>query len=1636
MAAVEVGKMDVQVGGNNAQHPQPNTAGPEEEKDKGLATPLPTLPTPSLPIQHNDDDLLLNATGSNSPPLPTTYFDIEPTNPLEDLIIPASLSLQVNVHEPPASPTSAYSSPDLTPETISPMPGSPTFSDLETPLGFEDAVEHASARPKSVFFEQERRESVEDVVNEGVKGEEEGGVKMQRGGEVGLLGEQQQEEDASVLEDVSMDRVGSIGGGLVAEEAESMAVNQRAVEANMAQTEQETGDAVLEDVPLEEPEIAGSEPSEEQNSKSQQSHLTALPAEPIAAVSPPQSPISISDALEIVPPNEPDITKRESTKEQTSASQQSHPTELPAEPLAAANASPPQSPIAPSQFRASTSSIYPPESEAMSPEKPTISPLEDSTAATPTSPTSSYAPSPPQTPIADTPTLATVSPLTRTETMTTDHDPSRDSMASIALSDTSLDYDHLSPETVEQASLATPRVRASRHIRKPSSLEILQNMWGPPQADGSGARPMLERQNTFFDALKDEPSPTPIDTEIGGVWAATPIEAPAENVWGDLHAPGQLKVVHPETGGGKWHRRTTSLNAPVFVVPDSPESEGHVELDWGQLDQEEEWEKEERRDGEGEEESTAFLLARLEQENAKISSFSSSVSSSGGGGGGLGAGNKVLERVRRESRPPSRGLLKRMISDRSSRAVRYSVSLDLTTDEVGVPEPPPMTELEFWAALVQDYPSTAVRLPTLTTTKIRAGIPPPLRGVVWQSMSGARDRALEEAFDTLQHESSPYEGIINKDVGRSFPGVELFKDAEGEGQKSLGRVLKCFSLHDTSIGYCQGLGFLVGPLLMNMGEREAFCVLVRLMEGFGLRESFLPSLRGLHMRIYQFSVLVREEMPGLWGHLEGLGVEGAYLSQWFLSLFAVTCPLEMLMRIYDVVFAEGAGETVMRVALALMRRNEKQMMESGEFEEVMQLLLGRGIWECYAGDADALVDDFTSLGSVITHGRLSELEKEFEARDSEAVGQSAGFLPDVQAAASRFLGRLWMPGHGAKASTTTLSPAAAEGGLVEAARKTALRKSPSKQSISTLNEASGSSSDGSSTKSGSGITVSTGVTEVDGSAGVRESQLTDAMSFKSSKAESMRTVSVVGQHSGGMTREEREMHGQIEDLLTALGEMQREQQGLVGMLQREREERGEDHLVVRRLVKRLRRDKGEEAEVVDKDARRRTLPAPPRDVNIGEGGKGRPRSVVLAQVKPRVDEDVDELVESVASRLETNARFSLSFETKAELRSKLTRAREQLAAAETSSSDLAARLELTETNLAAFTTEADDLRAEVKELRLRVNEEFKTRQKLEHSIRELKAEARVVDRKGRERLARADSMQEGSPPAVRRGSSSIEDGSLLSKRGSVIGAPGLRELRLVRRDSSSSVQSLRAARGQRPAPPEIHIQTQQPPASNSSPTSAVDTSSSSPPPFPDVTETPVSTAAPPSALSVPAPTAMWHARTSSLAVKEVLATPEHEVVPDEALLLELVNAKTSEVQSRAEVDELKRALLMSNRRHEQMVQALQAQIGAANAVANAAKMEAQAAQNAAEQVRQEAVAMSSFGALSVPTTPGGYDGENRSPGGSEVGTPIAMSFAEKSLPEVPPREKSAGGSVGGSGGWFWNRRSPSTTKIAVTPPAE
>ena len=314
----------------------------------------------------------------------------------------------------------------------------------------------------------------------------------------------------------------------------------------------------------------------------------------------------------------------------------------------------------------------------------------------------------------------------------------------------------------------------------------------------------------------------------------------------------------------------------------------------------------------------------------------------------------------------------------------------------------------------------------------------------------------------------------------------------------------------------------------------------RLMEHYDLRNCFLPDLSGLHVRIHQFRELLKQHLPTLSSHLDVLQIEPAYVSQWFLSFFAVTCPLPMLFRIYDVIFAEGASETIMRVALSLMRKNEEKILACSEFEDVMQLLLSRGLWDCYHYNADDFVNDFVSLSGVVTHESLQALEANY--RESQAV-DTASASETIGSAAQRFLGRLWA-GPNSAAKSATLSPT-----LVAPSRPVSyLRRTPSKQSIaSTMNSTEGGASD-------SMLSSSTEATSVS-----RDSSNTDGSSLR------VQSVSYATATTPKMNKDQN-LHGQIEDLLTALSEMQRDHAILATQLQKEREEREEDRKAVRSLL--------------------------------------------------------------------------------------------------------------------------------------------------------------------------------------------------------------------------------------------------------------------------------------------------------------------------------------------------------------------------------------------------------------------------------------------------------------------------------------
>ncbi|KAL9060808.1 MAG: hypothetical protein Q9162_000512 [Coniocarpon cinnabarinum] len=902
-----------------------------------------------------------------------------------------------------------------------------------------------------------------------------------------------------------------------------------------------------------------------------------------------------------------------------------------------------------------------------------------------------------------------------------------------------------------------------------------------------------------------------------GVDLETEINGPRENVDEEtaVHTSNDADISEVEAAAAALEGRPRSRRATNNSNSSQESLEDESPVDWAELEKNEESEPRDKAS----DEQMSFLLARLEQENQA-----------------LAKNPRVIGLKRAESkrqRPPSIQVLKKLVNDPQSPSTRMSMRFSL-------PNPPPMTELEFWAALVKDYPQTASRLPTLTANKIKGGVPPPLRGVVWMSMVGARDDELSEKFDKLSTESSPYETMIGKDIGRSFPAVEMFKEAGGEGQTMLAMVLKVFSLYDTDIGYCQGLGFLVGPLLMQMGEKEAFCVLVKLMEKYDLRSCFMPDLAGLHLRIYQFQKLLTQHMPKLAEHLANMQIEAAYLSQWFLSFFAVTCPLDMLFRIYDVILAEGAPETIMRVAMSLMKRNEAKLMAHNEFEETMQLLLGRQLWAAYNFDADDLVNDFLGMTGIVTRDTLNNLEAEFRTAKeggSTDAAVNVGFFSDVSGAASRFLGRLWVS-HGTNKSTASLAPVLPNG----SEKKRFLRRTASKQSVSISINSSDGSSDGSTNQDSSASTTT------------EATSVADASVMGVSHAHS-KTESSINQPMSTASKEDRDLHGQIEDLLTALSEMQRDQAITTAQLQKEREERDEDHKLMQEIVNRIKTEDGDPTPPASRGHERR-MTAP----NLIA-------APMLSSSIRNLSHELSGVVDRIDQRLATHRdlRRTSMLETRERLRKSLSRSKNMLSMETTRSQELSQRLDDQE-------RESGALRTQLAEARAHVDSGHKEKQRLEQIIADMRAYQRssvASTASTASSTATSSETEEQSPaptPAIRR-----TDSTSSSKRFSMSSfgsnssnssfkarrSSGLRELRLGKPDATIN-----------PQPQNTHKHTR----SN------------------------LSTAS--NASAIPA-------RGSSLATREIIATKNQAPASEDQMLVELVAAKTAEAVARQELEEIK-----------------------------------------------------------------------------------------------------------------------------------
>ncbi|XP_077505447.1 ecotropic viral integration site 5 isoform X1 [Amblyomma americanum] len=339
------------------------------------------------------------------------------------------------------------------------------------------------------------------------------------------------------------------------------------------------------------------------------------------------------------------------------------------------------------------------------------------------------------------------------------------------------------------------------------------------------------------------------------------------------------------------------------------------------------------------------LLARLEEQNRLLESDSKSL-------------NSLTSTHSRKSSDTSQVSV-------ASGASQQSTALDDDSEDAWV----------LWGRMVNEWDTYIKKKNAYVKEQVRKGIPQHFRAIAWQLLCNAPACAAREQYAEYLKASSPCEKVIRRDIARTYPEHEFFRDKDGPGQEGLFNVMKAYSLHDREVGYCQGSAFIVGLLLLQMPEEETFTVLVRMMQDYRLREIYKPSMAELGLCMYQLECLVQELVPEIHMHFQAQSFHTSmYASSWFLTLFTSCLPHTLACRVMDLFLSEGM-EMIFRIAIAILQFCKEDILQL-DMEGMLRYFQKEMPSKCET-DPDYLIN--LALQVKYNSKKIKKLEKEYTA---------------------------------------------------------------------------------------------------------------------------------------------------------------------------------------------------------------------------------------------------------------------------------------------------------------------------------------------------------------------------------------------------------------------------------------------------------------------------------------------------------------------------------------------------------------------------------------------------------------------------------------------------------------------------------
>ncbi|XP_044752734.1 growth hormone-regulated TBC protein 1-A-like isoform X2 [Coccinella septempunctata] len=221
---------------------------------------------------------------------------------------------------------------------------------------------------------------------------------------------------------------------------------------------------------------------------------------------------------------------------------------------------------------------------------------------------------------------------------------------------------------------------------------------------------------------------------------------------------------------------------------------------------------------------------------------------------------------------------------------------------------------------------------------IRKGVPIDLRPTVWMQVSGAQVRKENNSIsytDLKKNIGNPaLIEMIKIDLPRTFPDNINFISQEYL-IKQMFNVLATFAHQNSEVGYCQGLNYITGMLLLaTKNEEVSFWLLKELVENI-LPKYSVTNMSGLLVDLDVLDELVKKFDPEVHRHIQKIGMPWAMVTtKWFICLFVEVLPTETVLRIWDCIFYEGS-KIIFRVGLTLIKLHKVEILRTKELSELI-----------------------------------------------------------------------------------------------------------------------------------------------------------------------------------------------------------------------------------------------------------------------------------------------------------------------------------------------------------------------------------------------------------------------------------------------------------------------------------------------------------------------------------------------------------------------------------------------------------------------------------------------------------------------------------------------------------------------------